>query len=159
MCGHETLSILTSWGLIKVKVGDGGLERCALPRLEGIPKDSFAILESGDDPYSNYIRRLFKGEKPQRPPIGNLEGTPFQIRVWKGMLSIPHGETCSYKELATQIGSPSSCRAVANACGRNPVPLFIPCHRIIRTDGDPGGFSSGVAWKRRLLDAEQVNCK
>ena len=86
----------------------------------------------------------------------NLIGTEFQIKVWKEIAKIPLGETRSYKEIATAIGSPNSSRAVANACGKNPYPIKIPCHRVIKSDGSIGGYSGtgGIERKKELLAKE-----
>tara|TARA_B100000902_G_scaffold84002_1_gene88524 strand:- start:68 stop:346 length:279 start_codon:yes stop_codon:yes gene_type:complete len=86
-----------------------------------------------------------------------LKGTEFQIKVWEEISKIPYGETRTYKDLAIAIGNPKSSRAVANACGKNPYPPTIPCHRVIRTDGKLGGYSGkgGVITKKRLLLEEQ----
>ena len=85
-----------------------------------------------------------------------LLGTEFQVKVWKEISKIPYGETRTYKDLAIAIGKPKSSRAVANACGKNPYPIIIPCHRVIRSDGKLGGYSApgGTAAKRRLLKEE-----
>tara|TARA_B100000927_G_scaffold20308_1_gene15501 strand:- start:629 stop:907 length:279 start_codon:yes stop_codon:yes gene_type:complete len=85
-----------------------------------------------------------------------LKGTEFQIKVWKEIVKIPYGETITYKELAVAIGKPNSSRAVANACGKNPYPPTIPCHRVIRSDGELGGYSGkgGVKTKKKLLKEE-----
>jgi|TARA_B100001142_G_C14153312_1_gene585442 O-6-methylguanine DNA methyltransferase len=87
-----------------------------------------------------------------------LEGTDFQRRVWKEISKIPFGETRTYKDLAIAIGKPNSSRAVANACGKNPYPVIIPCHRVIRSDGKLGGYSGvgGVKKKKELLKLENV---
>lgn len=92
---------------------------------------------------------------PEHPP---LEGTTFQVKVWKAMKRIPRGEVRTYREIAVQIGHPKSARAVANACGKNPYPPIIPCHRVIRSDGGLGGYSGvgGIETKRRLLAEEGV---
>ena len=86
-----------------------------------------------------------------------LEGTAFQIKVWKEIAKIPYGETITYKQLAETIGHPKSYRAVANACGKNPYAPYVPCHRVIRSDGNLGGYSAkgGVRKKRRMLEEEQ----
>jgi methylated-DNA-[protein]-cysteine S-methyltransferase len=86
-----------------------------------------------------------------------LEGTGFQIKVWNELNKIPSGETRTYKEIAELIGYPKAARAVANACGKNPYPITIPCHRVIRSDGGLGGYSGegGVEKKRLLLENEQ----
>ena len=86
-----------------------------------------------------------------------LKGTRFQIKVWEEISKIPYGETRTYKDLAIAIGKPDSARAVANACGKNPYPPIIPCHRVIRTDGKLGGYSGkgGIKTKKKLLKLEQ----
>lgn len=81
-------------------------------------------------------------------------GTSFQRLVWGGLLRIPAGESRSYKDLAVAIGRPSSARAVGGACGANPVPLVVPCHRVVGSGGKLTGFGLGVELKERLLDAE-----
>ena len=87
-----------------------------------------------------------------------LEGTNFQRTVWKEISKIPFGETRTYKDLAIAIGKPNSSRAVANACGKNPYPVIIPCHRVIKSDGKLGGYSGagGVKKKKELLKLENV---
>ena len=85
-----------------------------------------------------------------------LKGTNFQIKVWKEIAKIPKGKTKSYKEIAIAIGRPNSSRAVANACGKNPYPIEIPCHRVIKSNGEIGGYSGkgGVKVKKILLSRE-----
>ena len=87
-----------------------------------------------------------------------LEGTNFQRTVWKEISKIPFGETRTYKDIAIAIGKPNSSRAVANACAKNPYPVIIPCHRVIRSDGKLGGYSGvgGVKKKKELLKLENV---
>ncbi len=86
----------------------------------------------------------------------HLDGTEFQIKVWREIKKIPKGETRSYKDIAIAIGSPKSSRAVANACGKNPYPIVIPCHRVIKSDGLLGGYSGvgGIRKKKKLLEKE-----
>ena len=85
-----------------------------------------------------------------------LKGTKFQIKVWNEIAKIPKGETKSYKEVAIAIRRPKSYRAVANACGKNPYPIEIPCHRVIKSNGEIGGYSAkgGSKAKRILLSKE-----
>ena len=87
-----------------------------------------------------------------------LEGTNFQIAVWKELLKIPIGETTTYKNIAIAIGKPNSSRAVANACAQNPYAPEVPCHRVIRSDGSLGGYSAegGIERKRQLLEMEST---
>ena len=88
----------------------------------------------------------------------NLVGTDFQIKVWKEIKEISKGKVKTYKELAKAIGKPNASRAVANACGKNPYPVIIPCHRVIRSDGRIGGYSGkgGTKMKKNLLKKEGV---
>lgn len=88
-------------------------------------------------------------------PVGEVGGSPFQRRVWAALRTIPPGQTISYAELATAVGQPGAVRAVGNANGRNPVPLVVPCHRVVRTGGALGGYGGGVARKQWLLDHER----
>ena len=87
-----------------------------------------------------------------------LYGTSFQRLVWEEISKIPYGQTRSYKQIATNIGNPNSSRAVANACGNNPSPITIPCHRVIRSDGKIGGYSGpgGINKKIELLEKENI---
>ena len=82
-------------------------------------------------------------------------GTGFQQRVWKVLLSIPYGQTCSYKDVACRLGSVGAARAVGMANNRNPIPIFIPCHRVIGADGSLAGYGSGIDIKARLLALER----
>lgn len=82
-------------------------------------------------------------------------GTVFQRNVWNALLQIPYGETKSYSEVAKMIGKPKAIRAVGTAIGKNPLPILIPCHRVIRQGGQMGQYSGGIHIKQRLLEGEQ----
>jgi len=84
----------------------------------------------------------------------DLCGTPFQKKVWKALLDIPYGATVSYRVLADRIGSSGAARAVGSACGRNPVCLIVPCHRVVASAGGLGGYAGGLAAKEKLLTLE-----
>ena len=88
-----------------------------------------------------------------------MNGTKFQLKVWKYLKTIPKGTVKTYKQVAIAIKRPKSARAVANACGKNPYAPKIPCHRVIRSDGGLGGYSGrgGIKTKLRLLRSEKVN--
>ena len=88
--------------------------------------------------------------------ISKLKGTPFQKKVWAGLLTIPKGKTITYTELARKIGKPKAIRAVANAVGANPCAPIVPCHRVVRADGTLGGYSGvgGIKTKQALLKKE-----
>jgi methylated-DNA-[protein]-cysteine S-methyltransferase len=81
-------------------------------------------------------------------------GTAFEKKVWEVLREVPYGETRTYKWLAERIGKPGAFRAVGRALGKNPIPIIVPCHRIIESDGTLGGYTSGVDIKRRLLEIE-----
>ncbi|MHB8680850.1 MAG: methylated-DNA--[protein]-cysteine S-methyltransferase [Acidimicrobiales bacterium] len=85
-----------------------------------------------------------------------LEGTPFQCAVWRELGEIPYGKTISYAELAALVGRPTAFRAVGQANGRNPIPIVLPCHRVVASGGRIGGYGGGLSLKRRLLALEGV---
>ncbi len=91
-----------------------------------------------------------RGDTPLAP-----EGTPFQLRVWQALREIPYGETITYGELARRIGKPTASRAVGAANGRNPLPIIVPCHRVIGSNGTLTGFYGGLHLKAGLLELEQ----
>lgn len=95
------------------------------------------------------------GFKPSDREWIAMHGTPFQRDVWDALLSIPSGETRTYKEIAEQIGRPKAVRAVGQALNRNPLPLLFPCHRVIGSNGKLTGFAGGLSAKARLLEIEQ----
>lgn len=83
-----------------------------------------------------------------------LSGTPFQNMVWSGLAQLCHGEQISYRDLAIRLGKPSAIRAVASAVAANPLPIILPCHRVVRADGKSGEYQAGPDCKKRLLDSE-----
>lgn len=86
------------------------------------------------------------------------QGTDFQLKVWEELKKIPYGYTKTYKEIAQAIGKPKAIRAVANAIGKNPIMIIIPCHRVIGSDGKLRGYAYGVDIKKRLLEIEKSSC-
>jgi len=98
----------------------------------------------------------FSGKRRKFDLPLSTEGTPFQQAVWKQLQEIPFGETISYLQLAKAVKSPKACRAVGSANGKNPIPIIIPCHRVISADGGLGGFSCGVDIKVRLIELEKA---
>lgn len=87
-------------------------------------------------------------------PLGP-RGTGFQSKVWRALLRIPYGETCSYGDIARKIGRPAAVRAVGAANGRNPIPIIVPCHRVIGANGSLTGYGGGLPAKRWLLEHER----
>ena len=90
------------------------------------------------------------------PPLDWFGKTEFQQSVWRELLKISSGETRSYGEVARQVGRPKAVRAVGGACGANPVPVLVPCHRVLAANRKLGGFSGGLDWKRTLLTREGI---
>ena len=86
------------------------------------------------------------------------QGTDFQKRVWEALIQIPYGETRTYKEIAAAAGNPKASRAVGMANNRNPIPIIIPCHRVIGTNGSLTGYAGGLKVKEYLLKLERENC-
>lgn len=102
------------------------------------------------------LREYFAGRRKNFDLPINPVGTVFQKKTWKILREIPYGTAISYAELARRIGQPKACRAVGNANGRNPLPIIIPCHRVIASDGSLGGYGGGTALKQKLLDLEKT---
>ncbi|MBI5642147.1 MAG: methylated-DNA--[protein]-cysteine S-methyltransferase [Deltaproteobacteria bacterium] len=95
------------------------------------------------------------GDLPFGLPLSPT-GTEFEIKVWKALARIPWGEVRSYGQVASHIGRPKAARAVGNACGQNPIPIIIPCHRVLKGDGGIGGYTGGIGIKKFLLELEGI---
>jgi len=102
------------------------------------------------------LKKILAGKKSKLPPLDWTSKTEFQKSVWRQMLKISAGETKSYGEIASAIGKPKAVRAVGGACGANPVPVLVPCHRVLAANKKLGGFSGGLDWKRKLLARENI---
>lgn len=101
------------------------------------------------------LSEYFKGERTSFNMPLDLRGTSFQLAVWHAIMEIPYGETRSYQWVAERIGRPRAARAVGRALAANPIPIIVPCHRVIGSDGSLGGYSLGLEVKRFLLSLEQ----
>ena len=107
-----------------------------------------------------WLDRYFAGRYPGPIPNCSPKGTPFQKAVWTALLSVPYGETVTYGALAARMGlTPRHARAVGNALHRNPLLLFLPCHRVLGSDGSLTGFAGEIERKKALLDMEQTQKK
>lgn len=104
----------------------------------------------------NQINQYFSGELTEFNIPLNIRGTDFQRHVWNKLLEIPYGETISYKELAKRVGNESAMRAVGGANGANNIAIIIPCHRVIRADGELQGYGGGLSNKKKLLQLEKL---
>lgn len=97
----------------------------------------------------------FEGKRTVFDVPLDVSGTDFQMRVWKSLIDIPYGQTLSYAQIAKKIQNPMAYRAVGSSCGANPLPIIIPCHRVLSSDGSLGGYSGGLEIKRALLEHEK----
>lgn len=141
----KTVKFKTTWGPITLTLdGDGKAVELNLPPLKTEPCRKFAFLDNAVD--FQMVEKMF-------PKSSTLGSTPFQQAVWDALEKIPRGQTRTYGEIAAAIGRPKAVRAVGTACGANPLPVFIPCHRVTAKNG-LGGFGSGLPWKVLLLKSE-----
>ena len=129
-------------------VSFGSSQRCLKPRADWT-QDSAPFRE-----VLRQLRAYFESKLKEFDLPLTLEGTEFQRRVWTSLLTIPYGETISYAELAQHIGNPKAVRAVGLANGSNPIPIIIPCHRVIGSNGSLTGFGGGLDTKKKLLALE-----
>ncbi len=100
------------------------------------------------------LQKVLAGRAPKEFPPLDMTGTEFQKSVWAALRKIALGKTRSYGEIAAAIGNPKAVRAVGGACGANPIPVLVPCHRVLAANKKIGGFSGGLEWKRKLLSVE-----
>lgn len=147
----------TARGICMVELGVDSMALEARLRAE-FPGARLQQVDAGRDeflaPRVRAVADALAGKRA-RVPV-DLIGTAFQKKVWDALMKIPPGETRSYAEVAAALEAPSASRAVAGACARNRVAIVVPCHRVIRGDGSPGGYRWGLDLKRRLLDRERA---
>ena len=143
----------TARGVCMIALGDdeGVLSRALQSEFPGA---SLSRDESGLGAFVEPIVRHLSGKLPHLSLPLDVRATAFQRRVWQELQRIPAGSTASYKDVAARIGNPKAVRAVANACAANPVPLVVPCHRVVRDDGQVGGYRWGAKRKQALLARE-----
>lgn len=146
---------LSPVGGMKIEADEQGLralyflqDKTFLPTVNTTP--SHPLLQQAVEQLDEYFAGRRKAFTLPLAP----EGTPFQLSVWQALQKIPYGTTCSYGEIATAIGNPKASRAVGLANNKNPLPIFIPCHRVIGADGKLIGYGGGLDIKRRLLALE-----
>jgi AraC family transcriptional regulator of adaptative response/methylated-DNA-[protein]-cysteine methyltransferase len=144
----------TERGLCAVRIGDSAAE------LERDLREEFHAAEIHRDdaalkPYVQALLASLRGEKTTIDLPLDVRATAFQKKVWDELRRIPRGETRSYSDVAHAIGDDNAVRAVARACASNPVALAVPCHRVVRSDGDISGYRWGVERKKKLLESEQ----
>lgn len=164
MTGEFTYIIASvSIGWMGIVGSRKGLVQILLPRssaheVESLIKQRFVALTHANGEYNNLCVRLqqyFSGQRVEFPDVLDLSGAAeFQRRVWQATRAISYGTTKSYLWLARQIGNPQAARAVGRALGNNPLPIILPCHRVVTARGALGGFSGGLAMKKYLLNLE-----
>lgn len=138
--------------------GDDVLREIHFPNKARSRKPQRDWVESGRGVVSETLRQLreyFAGRRKDFDLPLDPAGTAFQRTVWKRLQEIPYGETISYGELARRVGNPKASRAVGSANGKNPIPIVIPCHRVIASGGKLGGFGGGLPTKEALLALER----
>jgi len=133
---------------------DGDSERIAKRNI----KESWpgAILRRDDALVHPYRKRIFGSTSARAAIPVRIEGTDFQTKVWKALQDIPEGKTVRYADIARRIGSPKAFRAIGTACGKNPIGLIIPCHRVLPSNGGLGGYHWGPTRKQAILTWESV---
>jgi AraC family transcriptional regulator of adaptative response/methylated-DNA-[protein]-cysteine methyltransferase len=146
------LVAITDRGVCAVELGDDE-EALAAALAEEFPRAD-RVRDDGElKRWADRVIEAIEGRRDPALPL-DLRGTAFQLRVWRALQEIPRGETRSYSAVARRIGNPNASRAVAAACAANRVALLVPCHRVVRGDGDPGGYRWGPERKKRILAAE-----
>ncbi len=152
-----SLPIATADGAFTARYSANGLASLEFPsRRKPMAKQSVsANVRRWHQQTTAALKALLAGRPPEAlPPLDLTVGTTFQQRVWAQLRKIKPGQTSSYGELARLVGKPGAARAVGGACGANPIPVLVPCHRVLAANGKLGGFSGGLNWKRLLLARE-----
>ncbi len=130
-------------------------EKAFLKELRGFFSGEIIRNDQKNKTALTQLKQYLEGKLRRFDCSMDLRGTAFEKRVWSELAKIPYGVTRSYKEIAEKIGRPRACRAVGNANGKNFLPLILPCHRVIESNGGLGGFGHGVKVKKQLLDFEK----
>jgi methylated-DNA-[protein]-cysteine S-methyltransferase len=140
----------TPVGALLLVGGDRGLRAVLFPGQAGVAAEPHPVLESA----AAQLLEYFAGERTAFELPLDLAGTPFQRRAWLAVEAIPYGTTLSYGEQARRLGHPLAARAVGAANGQNPLPIVLPCHRLVGANGALTGYGGGLDVKRALLDHE-----
>ena len=151
----KMLLAATDRGICSIHFGDAAAKLEQELRIE-FPKAEIVREDRKLGEQVKALRSIIDGENKVALPL-DIQATAFQRRVWQALEAIPRGTTKSYSKIAADIGRPKAARAVARACATNPVAVVIPCHRVVREDGDPGGYRWGLERKKKLLALEAAN--
>ena len=153
----------TGAGWVGILCSTGGLKRVILPRESAREVQEMLGTKTFEapGPHADLQERLqayFSGLRVDFPDELDLSGaTPFQRQVWQAARHIPYGATRSYQWVASHIGKPGAARAVGQALGKNPLPIIVPCHRVVASSGELGGFTGGIEVKKQLLEMERTS--
>ena len=149
----------TPIGRLRVAVDENGLRYVLFETNKHMPAEigGWQLDRGATKETREQLLRYFAGEIKEFSLPFRLHGTEFQQRTWKKLADIPFGVTWSYAELAEKVGSPKAVRAVGSANGRNPLPIVLPCHRVIGSNGSLTGFGGGLPVKKWLLEHEGVH--
>lgn len=139
-------------GALRIVVGDTGLRE-----IHFVEEPISGSIAAACEPVVEQLSDYFAGRRRSFELSLDLRGSPFQLRAWAALREIPFGTTRSYADQARAMGSPRAFRAVGSANGANPVPIVVPCHRVVASNGSLGGYSAGLAIKRALLALEGVS--
>lgn len=155
-----------AWRRLETPVGElwigataKGLARVVLPGLDsgaGLGETSISEAEAHVDRAIRELDEYFRGARMEFTVPLDRAGTGFRAQAQAALLDIGYGETATYGEIAARLGNPRAVRAVGSACATNPLPIIVPCHRVVRSDGSLGNYAGGTAMKRFLLDFERA---
>ncbi|OQW33051.1 MAG: hypothetical protein A4E19_06820 [Nitrospira sp. SG-bin1] len=162
---HKVMIFKSSWGWMGIAESSKGIQVIALPKRSkreveaDLRAQSTGPLQRGESSRLEAVRRqlldYLEGKRNTFDvPLDLSQGTAFQRQVWRTLQRVPYGKLRSYQWLALRVGGRHYARAVGNAVGANPLPIVIPCHRIVAHDASLGGFSGGLSMKRKLLSLE-----
>jgi len=156
------LPVVTPVGEFRARYSENGLVELKLPTVRSAGsraaqrQKTSARLSGWHRLTVAALRQILAGRAPRKFPPLDVSGTEFQNSVWHALRNIPLGQTKTYGDIARAIGRPKAVRAVGGACGANPLPVLVPCHRVLAANGKIGGFSGGLKWKHTLLACEGV---
>lgn len=167
MMSEDSVIVATPMGYVELVANQQGLVKVSFEQL--LTPSSSTSLETQPQTsnptlleVANQLAAYFAGKQPafSQNLLVSAQGTDFQRSVWQVIAEIPYGQVMSYKEIAETIGKPRAYRAVANACGKNPLPIIVPCHRVVGSGSKGrytlGGYSSGLDKKKFLMELEKI---
>lgn len=144
----------TPIGVVTLRQMDDRISELAFDGRDGQQDETPLLLQAEKE-----LEEYFAGRRSHFSVPLSMHGTAFQLRVWQALMQIPYGAVVSYGELARKLGKPQACRAVGMANHANPLPIFVPCHRVVGADGKLTGYRGGLEIKRFLLNLEEKHAE